>query len=392
MTRALNLRTRALSLRLFALQFISLAGIGVAWPYVNVYLTDIGFSGTAIGTLGSVGAMFSLVLTPLLNQWADRHMLHRRLLMLYYCGFILANIIFASSGFGWLVVCAVLLFRVTTSPSITLGMQLTISHLIRSGRAILGQTRAFAALGFATASLLAGWLFGLGGYGLLFWVGASFGLISIAMATVFPAKPKEKVKVDDSVKEPRNRGIYVLAASQFLIAMGTYNAYAFIFIHFTKNLGIPAADIGIWAALLGAVEIPFFYLMDNLLPRAGLRVGYIVCVAGVGVFTLSLGMIESLPMLAVLLVVRGLTWPGYYMASFQLVNAISHPRNVATNQAILQVTMPGMAMLLTGSVFGWIFDNLGAGAFFVVCALACAAGACIVLAGYRLFETGSARA
>ena len=37
--------------------------------------------------------------------------------------------------------------------------------------------------------------------------------------------------------------------------------------------------------------------------------------------------------------------------------------------------------------FGWTFDNLGAGAFFALCALACAIGVCIVVAGFRLFET-----
>ena len=97
----------------------------------------------------------------------------------------------------------------------------------------------------------------------------------------------------------------------------------------------------------------------------------------------------SLPLLALLLVFRGLVWPGFHLSSFQLVNAISHPRNVATNQAILQVTMPSISLLLTGSFFGWIFDNLGPGAFFVICALACTIGVCIVIAGFRLFESST---
>ena len=387
MYQILALRNRYGSIRLLALQFLSLAGIGVAWPYVNVYLTELGFSGTLIGTLGSAGAMLSLVMTPLLNQIADRHMLHRRLLMTYLGGLALANIIFATANLQWLVVAGVVLFRLTGSPSITLGMQMTMSYLISSGKTILGQMRSFASFGFAAASLLAGQLFALGGYPLLFWVGAAFALLSIAMTTVFPAKPKEKVKADVGPKQPRNRGFYVLAAAQFFISMGTYNAYAFIFIHFNQNLGVPSADIGLWAAILGAVEIPFFYLMDAILPRVRIRIAYIVSVLGIALFTLSLGAVSSLPLLAVLLVFRGLIWPGFYLSSFQLVNAISHPRNVATNQAIVQVTMPSIALLLTGSFFGWTFDNLGAGAFFLLCALACLIGASIVTAGFRLFET-----
>ena len=386
MSRLIALRSHFGSLRLMALQFLSLAGVGVAWPYVNVYLTELEFSGTAIGTLGSAGAMLSLALTPLLNQIADRRMLHRRLLMLYFCGMALANVVFATSKLHLLIIAAVVLFRVTVSPSLTLTMQLTMAHLIRSGKAVLGQIRSFASLGFAIGSLLAGYLFAIGGYGLLFWVGAAFALLSIQMATVFPPKPKAKPTAVAEDKQPRNRGFYVLAASQFFISMGTYNAYAFIFIYFNKYLGIPSADIGLWAAILGVVEIPFFYLMDAILPRMRTRTAYIVSVMGIALWTVALGAVDSLPVLALLLVFRGLVWPGFHLSSFQLVNAISHPGNAATNQALLQVTMPSVSLLLTGSLFGWTFDNLGPLAFFVVCALACTVGVCIVIAGFRWFD------
>ncbi len=386
MTRLLALRNHFGTIRLMALQFLSLAGIGVTWPYINVYLTEIGFSGTLIGTLGSGGAVLSLVLTPLLNQIADRRNLHRRLFMLYLGGFALASIVFATSSIVPLIVCAVLLFRVTVSPSLTLGMQLTIAQLLRSGQAILGQIRSYASLGFAVASLLAGQLFALGGYTLLFWVGAAFALLSIQFATVFPAKPKVKHSAGNDERRPRNRGFYVLAASQFFISMGTYNAYAFIFIHFNQNLGIAGEDIGLWAAILGGVEVPFFYLMDAILPRMRIRIGYIVSVLGIAVFTILLGSVSSLPMLALLMILRGLVWPGYHLSSFTLVNTISHPRNVATNQALIQVTMPSIALVLTGSLFGWAFDNLGASAFFAICALMLVAGVGIVIAGFRLFE------
>lgn len=387
MTRLLAIRRHSASLRLIALQFLSLAGIGIVWPYINVYLTELGFSGTLIGTLGSAGAVISLVLTPVLNQIADRLMQQRLLFMGYLGGFALANAIFAAAHATWLIIAAVLLFRVTVSPSMTLGMQLTIAQVIRSGKSVLGQIRSFASLGFALASLLAGWLFLIGGYPLLFWVGAAFALVSIQTATVFPAKAKDKPKTDDEAKQPRNRGFYVLAASQFFVAMGTYNAYVFIFIHFTKNLGVPSADVGLWAAILGIVEFPFFFLMDAILPKIRIRIAYIVSVLGIGVFMLLMGVVPNLPLLALLLVLRGLVWPGFHLSSFTLVNAISHPRNVATNQAILQVTMPSVALLLTGSLFGWTFDNLGPVAFFVLCALMCAIGAGIVIAGFRLFET-----
>ena len=390
MSKLFAVRNRFGSVRLVALQFLSLGGIGMVWPYLNVYLTDQGFSGTLIGTLGSAGALLSLVFTPLLNQIADRLGLHRRLFMLYMGGLALANLVFAVAPHHLLLVIAVLLSRLTISPSLTLGMQLTITYLVGSGKAILGRLRSFASLGFTLASLLAGQLFALGGYPLLYVSAAFIALLTILSSTIFPDNSQDKSKTEEGGKQPRNRGFYVMAASQFFVAMGTYNMYSFIFIHFNQNLGVASAHIGLWAALMGAVEFPFFFLMDAILPKFRIRVTYILGMLGTSLFAFLLGVVPSTQLLAPLLILRGLVWPCYQLSSFTLVNAISHPRNVATNQAILQVTMPSIALLLTGAFFGWAYDNLGPGAFFTLSALMTAIGACIVIAGFRLFDTNPA--
>lgn len=378
-------------MRLVGLQFLSAAGLGMVYPYVNLYLTELDFSGALIGTLAAAGAILTLGLTPLLNQMADRLMLHRRLLMLYLVGFALASLIFATTRQEILVIFAVLLFRVTVGPSMMLGAQLTLAELIRRGRAIFGQMRSFSALGFAVASALAGQVFALGGYSMIFTIGAIFSLISIQLATIFPAKPKAKVKPEAGPGQPRNRGIYVLAASQFFVTMCTHNAFAFLFIHLSHNLGVDTADVGVWAAILALVEFPFYFLTDALLPKVRLRVMYIFGVVGVALTTLGIGLVPNLPMLALLLVFRGLAWPAYQLSSYRLINAISHARNAATNQAIVQVTMPGIALLLTGSLFGWVYDHLGASVFYALCALAAAVGVCIVIAGFRLFDARKRR-
>ena len=387
MAKLLSIRPQSYSIRLISLQFLTFAAIGMAWPYISLYLVDLEFSGTLIGTLASAGAVLSLVLTPLLNSLADKLLLHRRLLMIYLGGFALSLIIFASSRVQIVVIFGFLLMKVTVSPSIALGTQMTMTQLLRQGKAILGQMRSFAALGFTVASLLAGAMFAAGGYPLLFGTGAILVLISIQMSTVFPDKPKRKTKDAPRPKTARNRGFYVLIISQFFIFMGVQNAFQFMFIHLSQNLGVATADIGLWAALLAGVEIPFFLLLDSIMPRVRMRTAYIVSALGMAAFLLLLGQVQTSLALALLLVFRGFTWPAIHLSSYTLVAEISHPHNVATNQAIMQVTMPAIALLITGSFFGWIFDNLGAGAFFGLSALVCAIGATIVIAGFRFFET-----
>ncbi|MDE2857119.1 MAG: MFS transporter [Chloroflexota bacterium] len=390
MAKLLSIRPQSYSIRLISLQFLTFAAIGMAWPYISLYLVDLEFSGTLIGTLASVGAVLSLVLTPLLNSLADHLLLHRRLLMIYLGGFALSLIIFASSRVQIVVIFGFLLMKLTVSPSIALGTQMTMTQLLRQGKAILGQMRSFAALGFTVASLLAGAMFAAGGYPLLFGTGAVLVLISIQMSTVFPDKPKRKTQDARRPRTARNRGFYVLIASQFFIFMGVQNAFQFLFIHLSQNLGVATADIGLWAALLAGVEIPFFLLLDAIMPRVRMRTAYIVSALGMAAFLVLLGLVQTTPALALLLVFRGFTWPAIHLSSYTLVAEISHPHNVATNQAIMQVTMPAIALLLTGSFFGWIFDHLGAGAFFGLSALVCAIGATIVIAGFRFFETKQA--
>ena len=144
MAKLLSIRPQNFSIRLVCLQFLTFAAIGMTWPYISLYLVDLEFSGTLIGTLASLGAVLTLVLTPLLNRVADALMLHRRLLMLYLLGFMMSLIIFASSRVQIVVIFGYLLMKVTVSPSITLSTQMTITHLLRQGKVILGQMRSFA--------------------------------------------------------------------------------------------------------------------------------------------------------------------------------------------------------------------------------------------------------
>lgn len=386
MNRLAALQYHSSSIRLISLQFLSLAAVGTVSPFINLYLTDVGFSATLIGTLLSIGAVLALVLTPILNRIADRLLIHRRLYMLYLVGFMVALFIFATAQIQILLMFAVLLMESTVGPSMTLGMQLTMTQLATRSKAMLGQIRSFAALGFSAASLLAGQLFAIGSYPLLFFTSMIFTGLSIQSSTIFPAKPKIKAKPVTEPATQRNRGFYVLVISQFFVMMGIRNSFAFVFVHFHENLGIPTADIGMWAALLAGLEVPFFMMMDSIMPKFQSRQAYIFGIIGMAIFNLMLGLVSSLPMLALLILFRGLIWPSLHLSSFIVVSDVSQPRNVATNQAILQVTIPSIAVLLTGSAFGWAFDNLGATAFFALCSIMSMIGALVVIIGSRWFD------
>lgn len=370
--------------RLVVLQFVSVAVMGITTPFFNVFLVDVGMSATLLGTLLAVGSFLELVITPMLNGVADRQNRHRQLFLTYVGLFAIGSLIYANTRIIWWLGLAMLLIQVSMRPSMTLAMQLTMTRMEQLGSGALGRVRSFAALGYSFASLVATPLFNLGGYALIFFSGAVISAMTVAVSSVLPshtASDKEKTQTAS-----RNRGFYILALSQFFVTMGIRTGYAFWMVHFTRNLGLPIANVGILMAFVAGVEVPFFMLMDKILKHANARVVYILGSLGMAFFFLVMGLTTSIWLLIPLIILRGLIWPMYHLTIFLVTSEISRPRNVATNQAIINITMPSIAVLLTGSASGWIFDNLGAFPFFAACATACLIGALIAVVGYRTMQ------
>ena len=248
-------------------------------------------------------------------------------------------------------------------------MQLTMTHLLRSGKAVLGADSFLRFYGLCNRQLMM-----RDNYSSSAVMACSFGWGGFRPAEhpdgdgLSTQTESEKPKAADEDRQPRNRGFYVLAASQFFISMGTYNAYAFIFIYFNQDLGMPSADIGLWAAILGVVEIPFFYVMDAILPRrCALVIAYIVSVVGIALFTIALGAVETLPVLGA---AAGL--PRIGMARLSSVVVSAGERHQPPRQRRHQSSAAAsddarhFAPLGPGRLFGWVFDNLGANVSFFV--------------------------
>lgn len=381
-----RLKNNQSTLRLISLQLVSLAAVGMVAPYINLYLVDQALSPTLIGTLSSVGAFLALSLTPILNSLADRYGLHRRLLMTYMFIFAAANAVFALSSQTFLLVTAVLMFNISISPSITLAMQLTMTQIANESKSTLGQTRSFAALGFALASLLAGRIFDWGGYEFLFWTSAVFALMTLQISTIFPAKTATNQQDKPTQRRRPHPAFYILIISQFFIMMGIRNAFSFTFVHLVENLGVASKDIGLWAAFLAGIEVPFFILSDRYLNRWHPRNAFIAGTTALVFFYLFFAIADSQFWVFMLFLYRGVAWPVMYLSSFRLVSQISHPSNIATNQAIVHVTMPALAILLTGSTFGWIYENMSFYTFFMLSALMVGLAAALLVIFRRLFD------
>jgi MFS family permease len=121
--------------------------------------------------------------------------------------------------------------------------------------------------------------------------------------------------------------------------------------------------------------------IDAMLQRVSLRATLVIGILGMSGLWLSFALLTGATLLIPLMVIRGTFYTFQSVGISLLVSKISHPVNVATNQSLALVTIPGLAVLLTGPISGWIFDNLGSRVLFEVVAILGILSAIVLMIG-----------
>lgn len=347
---------------------LNFAARGLVLPFVNLYLDELGFSGAEIGTLLSLTAVLDILLMPLLLRFADRQGNHRSLLKGLIIGTsfavmgLVANI--GRIGIGSMV----LLRNFTDKPNAVLTTQLTITKLNTIKRDIYGRLRAWGSLGWALTTFASGFIVTIGGYTLLFVLSA---LLSLAMLPFLGVFPKQTSGDDDDADAPneappRKRGLYYLLLTEGVF-WGAVMAYqTFLVIYMKNELGASEQLIGIAIAVGALTEVPIMVMMDGLLRRYDIRLIYIIGILGLSFQMFSLALLINDTLIIPIMMIRGLFYTFQTVSKTLLVAKISHPANVSANQSLMQTTVPAIAIITTGSLMGWIYDELGGQVLFTI--------------------------
>jgi PPP family 3-phenylpropionic acid transporter len=277
---------------------------------------------------------------------------------------------------------AIILRDSSDTPAASLLSQLTITWLDAQKLAIYGRLRAWGSFGWAVATLVSGRIFALGGYPLLFILAAIFNIILLPLGNVLPihtSTPEPKQTAAPS----RSTAFYIYLLSVFFFYVGANAIAAFSFIYFKENLGASNEVIGIISSVSALAEIPSMLLMDRLMRRVNIRTTLAIGAMGQAILWVGYTMLTGPSLLIPLMIIRGTFYTFYSVSATLLVSRISHPSNVATNQALAQVTVPGIATLLTVFGSGWLYDNAGPEFLFHIAALVGILAAILVLIARR---------
>lgn len=371
-------------LQLAGLQFLTFAARGLVIPFVNLYLVSVGFSGTQIGILTSLTALVALIFIPMISAYADRTGTHRRLFAACVSGTAAAALGFVTSVSHVWLGGAALARSTADGANAALLSQLTITWLDQHRRAIYGRLRGAGSFGWAVTTFVSGRLVALGGYPLLFIIAALINFAALPLLHVLP-ESTNRVQDRSGQAEPRVPEFFPLMIGIFLFFVGMNAVSAFAFIYMKQELGATDDLIGMAASVAALSEVLPMILIDYVLHRIHVRHTLVAGIAGMALTWVLMAILVDTTWILPLMIFRGLVYTLQNISITLLVARISRPANVTTNQALAQVTVPGLAVLLTGSISGWIFDHAGPRVLLVMAALIGLAASVVVFAvGQRI--------
>jgi PPP family 3-phenylpropionic acid transporter len=363
-------------------------GTGASSPYLPVWFEHRGLTGAQIGLVLSLPMLARTFTAPLLAVWADSFRLRRTALILMAA---LITVLFALMalpfGFAW---WAVVWFAGSSMFS-TLSPLTDVIVLRRAQQDGFnyGWPRGIGSAAFIVANLAVGWLVARGSPELvLVWMVAAAALAGLGARLLLPADEVHEGGAAAGFAE-RMAGLKgLLQDPVFMTAVlsagliQSAHAFYYSFSALTwKQQGIPESLTGVLWAVGVAVEIGFLWFMEpwrrRFGPRRMLALGGAAAVLRWTILAFS----PPLWMLFPLQALHALSYAATFLASLQLVQALSTPRNASAGQAINSALSAGLLSGAATMASGWLFDQHGAQGYLLMSAMALAG----TLGALRLF-------
>jgi len=362
LTRRLQIDWRIVAFYIFAF-----AAGGVVQPFLNLYLAEVGLTGAQIGVLQGWTAFIAVLVTPLFGLFADRIQRHRLLLrIIVFLKGISAPLLLVSSAYSWLV-GAVSLRVITAQAQDAIMNRLTLKRLQAQRQVNFGSVRFWGALSFAGTSLLAGYFARDASVGIMFPLSAMMGIIAVFFAGALPKQMTARLNNQQRRDlPPRTVGLWFILGMAFIYTLGLSGVQTFTAIYLVKDLGADNAFIGLMGAVGSLAPLPAFHLADWLIRRIG-ATGVLAASFFLSIFAWGgLALLTSAPPALIVVTLQGFASALYLVALVILLGQLSLPQRAATDQMLVQLTIPGIAGMLAQPLSGWLFDDLGGPTLFVL--------------------------
>ena len=209
-----------------ALYFFMFAGMGIFFPFLNVYYKSIGLSGTQIGLIITLGPLIAIFAGPMWGLLVDRLGRLRLILVIIILGSIISvlGLGMVKSFVSILVLVAVLnLFGCAIQPMVdSYNLSLLGEHRER-----YSEQRLWGTFGFLATSLFSGSLFERVGLGYVFpGYAVCLGLLLLTLIWLPPTTTHMGRTVFNGFTQMLRHPVWIILAAAVILVMIANNTLA----------------------------------------------------------------------------------------------------------------------------------------------------------------------
>jgi predicted MFS family arabinose efflux permease len=336
-------------------------GAFAGWQsYYNLHLDGIGFSSMQIGILNAIFIITSAVVIPFWGILSDKYGGYRILLLLSSVCALMVLLIGETFKFHWMLMF-IAIVSVFHQPSGAVADGITVGFVRANPRFSYGQFRLWSSVGYASISLLVGYL-ARNGTDIIFKVSAGlFLLLSLFNLFTLPDKPvtgRSLVSFRSFGIFFRNYRMLFFLLLIFLLGIAVAPLMQFINLYY-YDIGASASFIG-WVFFVQAIpEIPAYIIGTRLVKRIGAE-RMILLSMGISMLRLVFYGLITVPEIALVFsILHCITVAFFLLGVVEYVQILTPDHLQSTGQALIWAFHYG-AGLGVGYVFmGYLRDATG---------------------------------
>jgi MFS transporter, PPP family, 3-phenylpropionic acid transporter len=350
-----------------AYYFTFMGGWGFVLPFVNLFYVSIGLSGTQIGTVASLSAVVSLVVSPFvvteLKKLPQARMILQLCLVLGAMGYFLLG-----QQTVFLAILLIIFFQTIATSAIMPSSDAMAVSVAQDHGTGYGSIRLWASVGWIIIVLSAGWLIerlgyqaGFTGVAVIWTLGAGMLLFIrpdyfVAPTGIDVSRPSVRTAIQRVLHD---RTLIGFALTVILVGFLNNGVLQFENV-FLSQLGASKQLIAVAGILSAIVEVPFMAYADRFVRRAG---AHRVMLIALVMISFQRAAVLLLPYIATIMIVRfigGVSFSFYTISYVGLISSRTRSSETGTVLALYTVTLAGLVNMLAAPVSGSIFDAIGA--------------------------------
>lgn len=336
-------------------------GAFAGWQsYYNLHLDGIGFSSMQIGILNAIFIATSALVVPFWGMLADKFGSNRILLLLSSVCAVMVLLMGEIFKFHWMLML-IAVVSVFHQPAGAVVDGMTVGFVRSNPRFTYGQFRLWTSVGYASISLLVGYL-ARNGTEIIFKVSAAlFLLLALINLVTMPAKPvkgRNLVTFRSLGIFFKNRQMFFFLLLIFFLGIAVAPLMQFINLYY-KDIGANESFIG-WVFFLQAIpEIPAYIIGTRIVKRIGAEKMILLSMA-ISLLRLVFYGFISMPEVAIFFsIFHCITVAFFLLGVVEYIQARTPDHLQSTGQALIWAFHYGAGISVGNIILGYLRDATG---------------------------------